>query len=867
MLALPATGAILLAARWRGRSARIDALHALGWLHPLQLPLLVGGHALAALLASACFSAVLLGQSVGWKRAWSGCRELVRLARARHVPWLVALCAVVWLNRLTIPVHTSGGELDGSWVQTLCDAWNRGLLEGTDWIFTAGPLGLFHIQPYDHRTFWTATIVWECGVKVVIAVVLTLAMLRISGTFSRATYIALALLLPVDPDSWAYLAVLGATAMILDRPDPRRSLTLVLMALICVLALCKFTLLTLSATSALLTIFTSWRSGGMRRGLEMSGAWAALQLAAWLLAGQSLFNIVPFLSRSRDLASGYSEAMSWPPLPSLALAAAFSGAGALVVALCHALARPLKASHVAASLALLAATVMVFKAGYTRGDDYHPRIFFGFIGAAPFLIGDPPVTRALVRTVSWIGRATCLAAAITGLWLAVNFDIWGAAHLVDDAMNRSTWNLVALLDLPARQRANDGERHQRRVENHLPLVRAAVGTDTIDMVSFEQGLLLLNGLHWDPRISVQGYCAYTPALLQANAEHFESEEAPEFVLFRLETIDERLPTMDDNRVLEILLRDYRPVLTEHGLLLLKKQRAGSRASARETILDRTIRMGETVELPAVDDACRLLALDVRYTWRGWLWKSVYAAPPLRLRVSTSPGVTRAFRIVPGMMTTGVILDPLLVTMEDWLKWGHGEPLDHVTAISVETDSTWVYAPDISMRLVRAPDLHPHLGEGMTLALPDGGEVSVPVETVSRANGAITPEPLSIESDLPLRAIAGSEGPMLVLHAPARATLALSVGQHRIRGQMGLAPAARRKGCETKVEVTASVVSGESRTVLFEHVLDSRSDEESVGFRFDIPFETKSPASLWLSSTDLGSRDECAWTCWRQVILE
>jgi hypothetical protein len=101
----------------------------------------------------------------------------------------------------------------------------------------------------------------------------------------------------------------------------------------------------------------------------------------------------------------------------------------------------------------------------------------------------------------------------------------------------------------------------------------------------------------------------------------------------------------------------------------------------------------------------------------------------------------------------------------------------------------------------------------------------------------------------------------------RAMLALSSGSHRLRGRVGLAPAARRRGCETKVEVTAVVVSGESRTTLFKEVLDSSKNDVSMSPGFDVTFEAKSDDSLWLSSTDLGSQSECAWTCWRRVILE
>jgi hypothetical protein len=68
-------------------------------------------------------------------------------------------------------------------------------------------------------------------------------------------------------------------------------------------------------------------------------------------------------------------------------------------------------------------------------------------------------------------------------------------------------------------------------------------------------------------------------------------------------------------------------------------------------------------------------------------------------------------------------------------------------------------------------------------------------------------------------------------------------------------------------VTAVVVSGESRTTVFRQVLDSGNKDASPSPVFDVTFEVKSDAALWLSCTDLGPQSACAWVSWKRVILE
>ena len=106
------------------------------------------------------------------------------------------------------------------------------------------------------------------------------------------------------------------------------------------------------------------------------------------------------------------------------------------------------------------------------------------------------------------------------------------------------------------------------MEDRLSRIAQRVGHSSIDVFNYRQGVALLNDLNYRPRPVIQGYTAYTPDLLRANLDFYRSASRPSYVLFSLETIDGRFPTLDDALLLPYILENYQPVLAEHRFLLM-----------------------------------------------------------------------------------------------------------------------------------------------------------------------------------------------------------------------------------------------------------------------------------------------------------
>jgi hypothetical protein len=192
----------------------------------------------------------------------------------------------------------------------------------------------------------------------------------------------------------------------------------------------------------------------------------------------------------------------------------------------------------------------------------------------------------------------------------------------------------------------------------MPRTREAVGGGSLDMLGDEQGLVLLNGLRYRPRPAFQSYFAYTPYLLHRNAEVLAGEDAPDFLLVKLDPIDGRLPASEDSLALREAIERYEPVLVERTCLLMRRK--APRASARRSSLLATgeYRWGETIAVPDSPDGV-WAEIEVRPTAFGRLIGFLYKPPTVTLLQDLGAERPRGFRLVPQVAREGFLLAPFV----------------------------------------------------------------------------------------------------------------------------------------------------------------------------------------------------------------
>lgn len=843
------------AARWPDRSAVqwADVLQPLIWLGPWHLAPLSA----LSLCFSLAASAGLVAWTCGWRAFTAALREGLERASAdslqSRLAW-VLLVVLVWTSQVLMPGQIGDDGLDLSWSSGLNEALRRGLQHGTEIVFTMGPFGGLRTGVYDPELLWVKLLLFEGVFKLLLAVVLVHAGWRIRGALERTLYFLTLLALPMAHDSVYLLAALAAVALLLDRPGPSRLLLFSCTALLAVLSLAKFTLLPLSV-AAVTVIGLAWGKGRSKgAALLVPACYAGWILVLWLLCQQSPANLPRYVAISMQVSTGYVEGQSLLATEenlnrALVLLGLF---GALL--LLHAATSLRRWPELAMAAVLAAATFMAFKLGFVRGLDHNP-IFFAYAATAALLLAVPGEARVLARTRGGL-RIACAVLGILGLAHYEDVGLGAANRFVGRGTARIFGNLVALDDFEAwREQRETGSRQvERRLA--LPDTRRIVGRQGIDMISFEQGLIFQNKLAWQPRPVFQSYITFTPDLLEANARFYESEAAPPFVLFHLQTIDQRLLTMDDGLVLQILARDYQPVLQEKDYLLMQRVRRSAPARDLPVVLERTVGFGEALDLSGLEEDCLVLTLDFELTARGRLHRFLYLAHPIFMRVRTVDGEAARVRVVPGMMRTGAILSPWINSQHRWLAWFTGAPTPRVASIELEApDDAWIYRPTVGVRLLRGDPPVPVAPEEV-LRRPMAGIFS---HTPDHFEVAFPPSRQRLDQD-----------EVVVMHAPSEMRFDLGAGEHVLECGFGLLPGAYRGGRGTDGASFRIVLRelGQPERVLLDRLLEPVTvvaDQGTHSFR--AAFRTERPAALYLS-TGVGPRGNAArdWTYWSTVEL-
>jgi hypothetical protein len=640
-------------------------------------------------------------------------RLVAALRRVVRLACLAAAGLGLWIALLDFPQRAFGLNFDESWAQALGHFLKHRFQAGADYLFTYGPLGFFLPPTYDPDLF-RLKLAWELVVKLVFAATL----LRLTRGYSSlparlaccwVPAIFAGQILAVSADA-LYLAIILAHVLLILDPLQKRPTTFQATSLLILagLSLIKFSFLLFTLVA--LALVTASRLGLRPRPRVLGPAvgFVGFFILFWLALGQHMGNLPGYFKGSLEITSGYFEAL------------AVKGAGVevylalticLLLAACLALPACRGGRPLTAALIVGLGVFSLWKQGFVR-HDHHSVGFFAFTLVLPFLVP------AAFPGCRWRGpvRLALLTAAVllSGLGLELALRNNGMEYAFDPlrltgrAFERGRQNLRTLLAPSRLRRRLEEQRAALAAENALPRIKAALHGAPVDMISYELGTVFLNELTWHPRPVFQSYSAFTPALLAANARFIEQAQAPEYVIFKLQTLDDRPPTLDDGALLLKLFRTYRPILAEKTYLLFQRRpdRAGPVSCAPAVRRTRVIRFNEEVPLDDRGSTPEKITLQVRYSAWGKLLNGLYKPSPLFLQVRTATGQDVTYRLIPGMARTGFLINPLLRDTADVILLYGAAPRDRVVAVCLQADADAqrCYRGEIPMTLESLPDL-------------------------------------------------------------------------------------------------------------------------------------------------------------------
>ncbi|MFN8546141.1 MAG: hypothetical protein U0807_18320 [Candidatus Binatia bacterium] len=560
-------------------------------------------------------------------------------------------------------------------------ACERGLAFGTELIFTYGPYGCLLTGQYWPATYSASLALYGLSGALSIGLIFE----RTREWRTRSAGLLSVFWLGLTPET-AVLALPMCYVVHGYFLQRRTLLSCLALSALPFLALTKFMLLPLSAAAVVTAALMRERRFRLI-GIVIDLALFFLGLAAaWRAAHQPLGGFVHFLVNATEVARGYPQAMSWPAAWSTTGLLAFGLsvtvtviAGAMAGLLFAQLSRYDERQPVPLAWALVAGWgLVVLRHGTTRADLRHLLIPVACIGAGALL-----VLRDARRHGPWLRIGVIGCGVLTIALAEARYQGKGGGILT--AHIRSTVHGLALVAQGHDPRAAlDAEltRVRERLEaEHAPL---SMVRGRYDVLGSDQYLILALGTdQWTPRPVLQSYSAYTRRLTRLDADFIASDQAPPWLVTQVQTIDSRLPMMDDPATWPTLARHY-AIEARAGARLVLRRTAWPRDDASPV---RAVHVdgADWLAVPALGPETLHAAIEIEETFTDRM-RTIAWKPPIRLlelRCAGSADVRR-FRLVPEAAAAGFVLSPLILTsdqFEDWLR-GVPQPGQAVTSLRV-----------------------------------------------------------------------------------------------------------------------------------------------------------------------------------------
>ena len=628
-----------------------------------------------------------------------GTRALSRRTRwADGLLWCLAVLVCLVQIVPWSPDMPQGG-LDGSWRYALEEGLSNGLELGRDLVFTFGPYSSVYTHSYHPAT---NTLMMSASLYLALSFALVLGLFIDGGR--RGWFLCLLVVLAGGVyfnDSVMFLLPLLVGLQVFQRwREGGRSeagrkapwLLVVLFAPLGLLPLVKGTLLVLCAMVTVLSAGFLWAQRRRMLACICLCTPAVTLIALWLASGQPLYGLPPFFKGMWAIVSGYNDAMSYYGVLRESLLFVIA-----IVTLLWAVARlPGLERNARVFLFLLYAGMLfiTFKAGFVR-QDIHTMIasttlLMAAIGLNMVVTNRRVVVATAVVMLPWLIIDHYYGHTTPAKWV----------HTVDREFS-SAWNgAVRRAREPGWPRPQfDAAVAGLRTQAALPVLPGRS-----DIYSYNQSLLIASGNQWAPRPVPQSYSAYTPYLAERNRQYLLGSTAPENIFFSVETIDRRVPALDDGPSWPVLLSDYRPVSFQNGMLVLKHDVASAYQPAA-TLPGSSYRFGDVVPVPAA--GAWFVRFDIKPSLSGRLLALVFRTSQIELRIHTSDGKQHDYRLIAGMARAGFLLSPLVETTADFAAlYEDGVSIGGKRVVNISLHTArgfqWLWQDEFDMQLTPVP---------------------------------------------------------------------------------------------------------------------------------------------------------------------
>jgi hypothetical protein len=747
-------------------------------------------------------------------------------------------------------------ELDSSWRMAYGWFFQQRMQIGRDVVFTYGPLGFLMWRTYSGLQF-SSLILWGLFESVVFAGIIVANARNLRG-FARFAYFLFFALLGVIYEDARHMIIIALLGWELVRcaGGPARRSTALIALLLALLGMIKFTNLMLGGFIIIVTSgYELWRRRP-RAALALSAWFFGGYIALWILCRQNPLNLPLYLINFLEISRGYDAAMGLPTPPdalwkALAVLGALAAYGGLYLRL-----HPDRPRALAFAAILGAFLFLNWKQGFVRSDGHMIGFFICALvpaAAFPVLLEDAPKWRALQRLLLAIVAVFCVA----GIYDAIPFTVRDAAA----GLENKVWdNVDHIAHWRSFCRSYDDRLREQKQQYDLPRVRDAVHGATIDVLGFEQAIALFNDLNYRPRPVIQSYTVYTPRLSHLNYAFYLSPRAPEYALLKIQTIDNRLPSLDDSLLLNLFVHYYRYVLSERGYQLWQRRAELPDPATLAPRRLRTATVGVNAPYRLEDLAGRPVwaTIDLSLSLLGRLRSFLYKPPFVKLAIEQTDGRRSEYNLPLLQGRTGFILSPVVEDVMGYMGFAGGKPEQWVRSITVavEKDDLRYFSDQARISL-------------FALTPSTAGAEYFQRAAQARFWMFKTP-PMSFSAFAAPSETEIDGHKAIVMHAPSEMEFGLPRGATQVSGAFGFVPGAYENGGRTDgAEFRVVWTNGSEQVVVYSRLLNPHDVPADRGLQtFDASLKNLAGGQLRLE-VNPGPHSDTGWdwTAWTDIEIK
>lgn len=739
--------------------------------------------------------------------------------------WVVIFCiayvSAFFLSGIQIPKLA----LDPSWAVVLEYAFEHNFQFGRDIIFTYGPLGFLNSTVSQGHLielrivfalFWSGIVAWAA----------TEIARQIEGPLKflfLVWFFVFSYVGQIEQHA-LFMMAFGCTVLMGDVLRHRVATT-IFIAAFALLSLIKFNFLAAAAVGILISSAVQFSRSNIRTAILIMLLFSTFFVIFWLVAGQQLENLTPWFKGSLEIASGFTEAMTTIPRADVFVACVVASILFLIALGVVGCSSKLNSGQVGLIAVIFSYLFLTWKHGFVRADGHvliyimALPLFFAILLINAFHKSMPNNTH--------LKLAILYAGVVVFCSIAANFQYAGTMQ-----ERLRGWPLHIQENTRMIVRAATGDWYKlfpvlqpskKMIQPDLPVARQLIRKEPTDVINYLQWAAIANSMNYQPRPVIQGYSAYTPYLQGLNLAFFQGNKRPSYLLFNMETIDSRFPTLDDAAALPFILINYRPIAKDGKFLIFREKRGIVSEVHTKLIHEQQLKFGERLDITPWNESPLVMQVSMKSTLLGKAIRFLFQAPMIFIYTHGEKVMTR-YRFIPSMGERGFLLSPILATNDDlvnFLSYGTG---DRPKGIHFFRPAyAWGQLSDVvTVKIYRAERL-----------LNRSNHKINPLEVGQLKSNVFVPEPISIETSNPRMLLDFAGEPCLLVRPPSRVILPIPKGSKEFSGYYGILKGAYTKGVVFAIEAEDS--NGGRRQLMTTRIPPSNntSDYGRLHFRIRI----------------------------------